>query len=81
MHWSSSGAIEHTKYIHGYFDWLHLKTLSIKNGYYDRQVRESLETDMAIVKYAQDKVLNEDNGNFVKKNAWKPLFRKMKTLH
>ena len=36
---------------------------------------------LKIVKYAQDKVLNEDNGNFVKKNAWKPLFRKMKTLH
>ena len=22
-----------------------------------------------------------NNGNFVKTNAWKPLFRKMKTLH
>ena len=27
------------------------------------------------------KPLNRDNGNFVKTNAWKPLFRKMKTLH
>ena len=27
------------------------------------------------------KVLNRDNGNFVKTNGWKPLFRKMKILH
>ena len=40
-----------------------------------------LETDMAVVTYGQKKVLNRDNGNFVKTNAWKPLFRKMKTLH
>ena len=62
-------------------DLLHPKTLSIKNRYYDREVRESLEIDMAVVKYGQEKVLNRDNGNFVKTNAWKPLFRKIKTLH
>ena len=69
------------KECHGCFDWLHPKTLSIKNRYYDRKVRELLEIDMAVVKYGQEKVLNRDNGNFVKANAWKPLFRKMKTLH
>ena len=79
--WSSSGATEHTKECHGHFDWLHPKTLSMKNRYYDRKVRESLEIDMAVVRYGQDKVLNRDNGNFVKTNAWKPLFKKMKTLH
>ena len=52
----------------GHFDWLHLKTLSMKNRYYDRKVRGSLETDMAVVRYGQDKVLNRDNGNFVKTN-------------
>ena len=29
---------------------------------------ESLEIDMAVVRYGQDKVLNRDNGNFVKTN-------------
>ena len=53
----------------------------MKNRYYDRKVRESLEIDMAIVRYGQDKVLSSYNGNFVKTNAWKPLFKKMKTLH
>ena len=53
----------------------------MKNRYYDRKVRKLLEIDMAAVRHGQDKVLNRDNGNFVKKNAWKPLFKKMKTLH
>ena len=40
-----------------------------------------LKTDMAVVTYRQEKVLNRGNENFVKTNAWKPLFRKMKILH
>ena len=81
--WSSSGATEHTMECHGHFDWLHPKTLSlsVKNRYYDTKVRESFEIDMAVVKYGQDKVLNRDNGNFVRTNTWKPLFKKMKTIH
>ena len=78
---SSSGATKHTKEHYDHFDWLHAKTLSMKNRYYDGKVRESLETDMTVVKYRQDKVLNRDSGNFVKTNAWKSLFKKMKTLH
>ena len=54
---------------------------TLKNRYYDKKVRESLEIDMAVVRCGQDKVLNRDNGNFVKTNVWQPLFRNMKTLH
>ena len=79
--WSSSGATEHTKECHGHLDWLHPKTFSMKNRYYHRKDKESLEIDMVVVRYGEDKVLNRDNGNFVKTNTWKPLFRKMKTLH
>ena len=46
-----------------------------------KKVRESLEIDMAVVRYGQNKKLNSDNGNFVKTNAWKPLLKKMKTLY
>ena len=54
----------------------------MKNKYYDRKVGESLEIDMAVVRYERDKVLNRDNGNFVKTNACKSLFKKkMKLLH
>ena len=79
--WSSSEATEHTKECHGNFDWLYPKTLSIKNRYYDRKVRELLEIDMAVVRHWQDKVLNRDNGNFVKTNVCKSLFNKMKILY
>ena len=51
----------------------------MKNRYYDRKERESLEIDIAVVWTRS--MLNRDNGNFVKTNAWKPLFKKMKTLH
>ena len=49
----------------------------MKNRYYDRKARESLRIDMEVVRYGQDKVLNtnRDIGNFVKTNAWKPLFK------
>ena len=50
----------------------------MKNRYYDRKVRESLEIDMAVVKYEQDKALNRGNGNFVRTNARKPMFKKWK---
>ena len=53
----------------------------MKNRYYGRKVREPLEIDMVVVRYGQDKVLNRDNGNFVKANAWKLLFEKKETLH
>ena len=65
---------------HGHFGWLHPKTLSMKNSYYDRKVKESLKIDMLVVRYGQDKVLSRDNGNFVKANVWKYPFKKMKTL-
>ena len=53
----------------------------MKNRYYDRKVRELLEIDVAVVRYGGDNVLNRENGNFVKTNAWESLFKKMKTLH
>ena len=46
--WSSSGATEHTKECHDRFDWLHPKTLSMKNRYYDSKSlewRELLEIE------------------------------------
>ena len=36
---------------------------------------------MAVVRYGGDKVLNRGNGNFVKTNVWKPLFKNMKILY
>ena len=58
----SSRTTKHTKECRGRFDRSHPKTFSIKDRYYERRTRELLETDMAIVRYGQDKVLNRDNG-------------------
>ena len=78
---TSSGTTEHTGECDGCFDWLRPKILSVKNGCYDRKVRESLEIGMAVVGYGREGVLGRDNGSFVGTSAWKALFRKMKRLH
>ena len=36
---------------------------------------------MEVVRNGQIKVLNRDSENFDKTNMWKPLFKKIKTLH
>ena len=41
----------------------------MKNGYYDRKVRELLEIGMAVVGYGLDKTLHRNSRNFVKANA------------
>ena len=56
---------EHTKEFHGRFDWLRLKTVSIKNRFYDRKVRDTLETDIAVVRYEQDQVFNKTMGTLL----------------
>ena len=76
--WDSSGATEHCRVCHGQFNWLHPKTLSVENNFYERKVRESLEIDRSIIQFGRDIILNRDNGNFVDTNAWKPLFAKLK---
>ena len=44
----------------------------MKNRYYDREVRESLEIDMAVDRCGQDhKVENRDNGNFHYIQIWR----------
>ena len=50
----------------------------MKNRYYDGKVGESLEIDMVVVRYRQDKVLSRDNGNFVETNAWNLCWKKWK---
>ena len=70
--WSSSGKIVHKKDCRTCFKLLYPTMI---------KVSESLETDTTVVSYGQAKVMNRDNGNFVKTNAWKPLLGKMKTLH
>ena len=76
--WKSAGATEHTKECHGQFDWLHPKAVRIT--IYQRKIREALEINKLKTINEKDKtftVLNRDNGDYVTKNSWKPLFMKM----
>ena len=60
-----------------------IKTVNflLKDRYYKKNVRESLDIDMAIVKYGHEKVLNKDNRNFAKINTCKCVFKKIKIFN
>ena len=76
----ASGATEHSKDCHGWFNWLHPKTFAKLSNIHERKIRESLETNNLETKAEYDKsikVLNRDRGNTVNTNSWKPLFRKI----
>ena len=47
----------------------------------EEKVRELLESDVAVVRHGKGKGLNRDNGNFVKTNVCKSLFRQTNTLY
>ena len=76
----SSGATKHAKEYHGQFDWLHPKAIRISPYMYERKIREVLEISKLKIINEKDKtvtVLNRDNGDYIIKNSWKPLFMKM----
>ena len=78
--WKALGAIEHYKDCHGRFNWLHPKTLVKLSNIHERKIRKSLEMKNLETKaeyYKSAKVLNEDRGNIVDMNSWKPLFCKI----
>ena len=78
--WEPFGATEHTKECHGQFNWMHRRTISVMSNMYKRKVREALEMNKLKTLNETDKtlkVLNRDNGNYVTKNSWKPLFREI----
>ena len=60
-----------------------IKTVNflLKDRYYKKNIRESLDIDMAIVKYGHEKVLNKDNRNFAKINTWKCVLKKIKIFN
>ena len=41
--WEASGATEHSKECHGWFNWLHPKTLAKLSNIHERKIRESSE--------------------------------------
>ena len=82
--WEVSGATEHSKDCHGWFNWLHPKTPAKLSNIHERKIRESLEINNLETKAEYNKsikVLNRDRGNIVNTNLWKLLFRKINIVH
>ena len=67
---------EHCLECHGQFNGINPKTLSTKQQYHGRKIRESLEIKNTKTNKRR-KVLNRDEGNLVKTNTWTPLFAKL----
>ena len=70
--WEVSGATEHFKDCHGWFNWLHPKTPAKLSNIHERKIRESLEINNLETKAEYDKsikVLNRDRGNIVNTNS------------
>ena len=53
--WEASGAAEHSKDCHGWFNWLHPKTFAKLSNIHERKIRESLETNNLETKAEYDK--------------------------
>ena len=69
--WEASGATEHSKECHGWFNWLNPKTLAKLSNIHERKIKESFEINNLETKAEYGKfikVLNRDQGNIVNTN-------------
>ena len=74
--WESSGAIEHWLECHGQLNWINPKTLSTKQQYRKRKIKEPLEIKKAKINIRR-KILNRDEENLVKTNTCTRHFAKL----
>ena len=61
--WEASGATKHSKDCHGWFNWMHPRTLAKLSNIHERKVRESLEINKLEAKAEYNKsikMLNRD---------------------
>ena len=72
----SSGPTEHCLECHLLFNWINPKTLSTKQHYHTRKIRESLEIKKTKTS-TRIKILNRDEENLLKTNTWTAFFTKL----
>ena len=56
--WEASGTTEHSEDYHGWFNWLHPKTLTKLPSIHEHKIRESLEINNLETKAECDKFIN-----------------------
>jgi len=72
--WDSSGISSHAKDCKIGFDWENASILKIENKRFDRKVREALEIQFQNTSPRSENGLNQDDGQYVTTNFWKPMF-------
>ena len=66
---------EHSKHYNQRIDWSkNTKTLCIESNDFQRKVREALEIQYHETAPNNEGSLNQDNGQYVTTNFWKPMF-------
>ena len=72
--WDLSGISNHAKNCKQGFDWTSAKTIKIEEKKFDRKVREALEIQFRETSPRSEHGLNQDDGQYVTTQFWKPIF-------
>ena len=81
--WDSSGVSNHAKTCMQGFQWENTSILKIEEKRFERKVREALEIQFRDTSPRSDQGLNQDDGQYVTSQFWKPMFSYLreKSLH
>ena len=71
--WDTTGVSDHARYCKVGFDWTETKLLKTENKRFERKVREALEIQLQQTSPHTDQGLNQDDGQYVTTNFWKPM--------
>ena len=71
--WDSSGISNHAKDCNVGFDWDNSTMLKVESKRFDRKVREALEIQFQDTSPRSENGLNQDDGQYVTTNFWKPM--------
>lgn len=75
--YNESAISEHNKDCNYDVMWNDATTIAVEANFYRRSIIESLEIKKEQINSGSDKVINKDDGLFVKTNTWNPLLRKI----
>ena len=71
--WESSGVSQHAKDCNMGFKWDDIKNIKAEERTFDRKVREALEIQRWETAPHNDRGLNQDDGQYVVTNFWRPM--------
>ena len=75
--YKDSALSEHTKDCQAGIDWDNMTTISTEPHYYRRSIREALEIQREEVSDLGPKIINQEAGQYVLTDTWRPLLKKI----